>query len=308
MENKNLKLIISLDGGGVRGSFDLDIIHSIESHFNKKIYDIFDMVIGVSTGSATAATIATKLYENDIRNTYTTRHSDLVFFKHQSNGVLSTKYDGTGKTELLSTTYGNRTLGSIEYPMAILTATINGDPVLFNTWSPEYNKIKLKDVVNASTAAPVYFPPVRINGTYYIDGGTVSNDPVLAGIFMAKKKWGNDVKLAVLSLGTGKASDINIVDHENHPLQFGLLRWLSEGLITILTRSNDTLFDDVIPLIIGKDNYLRINSTVVGNLDDTSCNMKEALSKNAEEIWRHYKIPIVEWLHSKIREKTSPIQ
>ena len=212
--------------------------------------------------------------------------------------MFETKYDGLGKTKFLAECFGDITLGQIGFPLVILTSTIDGDPVLFKSWNPDQRKVKLCDVVDASTAAPIYFPPIKIGSGHYMDGGVVSNDPVLAGILTAREKWGNDVDLAVLSLGTGMISHINITD-QNHPRHFGLVKWLSEGLVDIITRSNDKLHMTLIPLLIGDNNYLRITSTVTGNLDDASPVMQTNLIQNAADIWRDNESMILSWLADK---------
>jgi predicted patatin/cPLA2 family phospholipase len=290
------KLILSLDGGGVRGKFDLEIINNIENYFQEKIYNIFDLVVGVSAGAATAAMIATKSYV-DLRQS--SKNSNECFENRSSLGpLMETKYDGTGKRKWLHRELGNLQLEDISYPLVILTASINGDAQIFSSWSEQQKKIKLYEVIDASTAAPIFFPPVKIGSEYFMDGGTISNDPVLAGIQAAKQKWGDDVNLAVLSLGTGMVSQISI-DETLNPQKFGMIKWLSEGLIDILTRSNNQLYVDVIPLIIGNGNYFRLTSTVIGNLDDVSEKMHDALKHNAEMVWDKYSHHLVQWIKSK---------
>jgi patatin-like phospholipase/acyl hydrolase len=290
------KMILSIDGGGIRGQFDLEIISFIEIHFGKKIYELFDMVIGVSAGAITAGFIALHKYVDikDINQGY-----EVILENQQSFGpIFECKYDGRGKTNLLKERYENITLGSIEFPLVILTSTIDGEPVLFTSWNPQDANLTLAEVVDASTSSPVYFPPVKIRNTYYIDGAVVSNDPVLAGIKLAREKWGNDINIAVLSLGTGIVDTIEIND-DNHPRQFGLLKWLTSGLIDIATRSNLGLYVELIPMLIGKGNYLRVTSTVAGYMDDSSIEMKNALVDNAKDIFTTYGDVIIEWIESK---------
>jgi patatin-like phospholipase/acyl hydrolase len=287
------KLILSIDGGGVRGLFDLEIINFIEHHFDKKIHDIFDLVIGVSAGAVTACVIANNEY-SDITK-YTNDFSSSFQSKQPLGPIFETKYDGKGKTSFLKNMFKGLTLGDIDYPLVVLTATIEGDPVLFKSWNQSQNDVLISNVLDASTAAPIYFPPVKIHDKYYIDGGTVSNDPVLAGITTAREKWGEDMKLAVLSLGTAMATKIHIQD-EDHPKKFGLVKWLMEGLVDILTRSNDKLYLDLIPMLIGHGNYLRVTSTATGSLDDNTPGMRFNLSENAKQIWEIHGAKIISWI------------
>ena len=286
------KLVLSLDGGGIRGNFDVEILHLIESKFNKKIADIFDLVVGVSVGSITAALISTKRYD-DIRSIFL--DDNQLLGNEQALGPLfESKYDGTSKTAFLNRIYGEMKLGAIKYPLAVLTSTVRGDPELFTSWNPEHADISLVDVLDASTAVPIYFPPVEIKGKWYIDGGTISNDPVLAAISMVKKKWGEKVNIKVLSIGAGPRHLPGIDIYNNK--KFGLLRWLKEDLVNILTRSNTLLYREIIPQIIGKGNYIRVSSTIPVTFDDKSVETQSVLTHHARDIWKEHGDHIISWM------------
>ena len=295
------KLILSIDGGGVRGQFDLDIISRIEDHFGRTVFEMFDMVVGVSAGAMTAAAIACRSYDHNISEIKV--DSKKVFDNKQELGpVMETKYDGRGKTSLFREYFKEKTLGDVVMPIVILTSSINGELIEFTNTNPDHKNLKLHSIIDASTAAPVYFPPVLVEGHgYCIDGGIISNDPVIAAIVTAKKLWGEESEFKVMSLGTGMVAKINVDSGSpNSPRKFGLVKWLSEGLIDILTKSNEELLKQVIPLIVGKNNYIRITSTVVGNMDDISKEMTDALHQNANDIWNRFGEMIVTWIKKAI--------
>ena len=303
------KLILSIDGGGVRGQFDLDIISRIEDHFGRTISDMFDMVVGVSAGAMTAVAIAGESYDRSISE-ITVDFTKVFDSKQELGPVMETKYDGKGKTSLFREYFGEKTLGDVTMPVVILASSINGELIEFTNTNPNHVDLKLSNVVDASTAAPVYFPPVLVDGHgYCIDGGIISNDPVIAAVMTAKKIWGEKSEFKVMSLGTGTVTKINIDSGSlNSPRKFGLVKWLSEGLIDILTMSNEELLKQVIPLIVGKNNYIRITSTVVGNMDDTSEEMTSMLHQNAGKIWNMYNADIVTWMKKALARVSDTVE
>lgn len=64
----------------------------------------------------------------------------------------------------------------------------------------------------ATSAAPTYFPPIKIGGEIYMDGGILQNDPALPCFFEAVTKQ-SPRNLFMLSLGTGE-DDLLSVDSQ----------------------------------------------------------------------------------------------
>ena len=52
--------ILSLDGGGVRGIFSARVLDLIEQKLDIDIHNTFDLIVGTSTGSIVAASVAVK--------------------------------------------------------------------------------------------------------------------------------------------------------------------------------------------------------------------------------------------------------
>lgn len=291
-----MKLILSLDGGGVRERFTVEVLAHIENSLQIKISQVFDMVVGVSAGAIAAAIIAEGSY-NDIHDALLDSYE--VFREKNSHapGLFETMYSGDGKRAELKRVFKEKKMSSLKMPIALLTVKMqNGEAVVFTEKDVDADSINICNVVDASSAAPVYFPAVKIKGESFIDGGFVNNDPVFVGIEYAKRIWPN-VKLddiAIFSIGTGIATDINIRD--NSPTQFGLLKWLSEGLLTIMTDSRRNYNESMVQTLVGKDNYLRITSKVVATTDDLQTNTSNDLSDDAGNLWTSHGSKILDWL------------
>ncbi|MFW9874252.1 MAG: patatin-like phospholipase family protein [Candidatus Thorarchaeota archaeon] len=67
--DKNFK-ILSCDGGGLKGIMFLVFLAELENKLQKKCYEIFDLVIGTSTGGITAALIASGKSAKEILTIY----------------------------------------------------------------------------------------------------------------------------------------------------------------------------------------------------------------------------------------------
>ena len=300
-----MKLILCLDGGGCRGQFDLAIIAEIEKATGKKIWELVDLVAGVSVGAGTAALIATKTPKSLAE---AAGDPARMFDKPNVSGpIFKTKYDGTGKTRTLQRMFGTRRLSDTDMlPLVILAATIDGDPAFFTSWEAPNNSMLVSAAVDASMAAPVFFPPVKIAGQYYIDGAMISNDPVVAAIYKAHQLWGEDEELAILSMGTGSSRKVR-VDPDINPLKFGLTTWLVQGLLGTLSQTSRSLYPYLMPRLLGKGNYMRIDCTVNGRLDDFSYSSRQCLLNDAAQVWDTYRQDILGWLQIKQSTRTSPV-
>lgn len=65
-----------------------------------------------------------------------------------------------------------------------------------------YNE-KIVNVAHATSAAPIYFPPVQFNNHTYIDGGIFQNNPAELGLSLGQSIKKGSNRFCVLSLGTG---------------------------------------------------------------------------------------------------------
>lgn len=253
-----MKRILSLDGGGVRGVFSLQILASIEELFRKQqsrsdlvLADVFDLFAGTSTGAIIATCLSWGMPVHEIEELYL-RCGPEIFAKEHWYRRWRTKYraepiaqifqrkfceDAEGRVPALLGSKRLRTLllvvmrnGSTGSPWPISSnpnACFN-DPSL-----PDCNlRIPLWQLLRASTAAPIYFPPEEIHlgkqSFLFVDGGmTPFNNPTLIAVFMAtlpqyRLCWpAGREQLHVISIGTcavraklaeKSATDTNILD------------------------------------------------------------------------------------------------
>ena len=266
---KEYKLVLSLDGGGVRGLATVVFLKELEKASGKKIVDLFDFFIGTSVGGLNAMHLAVN--EIEVSELESFWSQDNLAMSMQSsfwtkNFFLKTKpiYNNKSKTELLEKYFGNKLISESKKPIAVLAYDVeNRKPRVITSYTDQ--AIKATSAINATSAAPLYYPTVKIeDGSWLIDGSVVSNNPCLIGYNEARKYFKTD-NIKVFSVGTGR--HLNNLDGEDSS-QWGPFGWLTNDILGILLESHAD--HEILNDLIGK-NYLRINSiaeNINWNLDD----------------------------------------
>jgi Patatin-like phospholipase len=229
------KRILSLDGGGIRGILTLEYLDVIEDMLKKRsgredflLCDYFDLIGGTSTGSIIAAGLACGMSVDELKQLYRRVGESVFVSKFWKKGILAPKFPSGPLQEALDARLGaDTTLNGdrIRTGLMIMTKRLDtGSPwPLHNHPDARYaeqdGKLRLTQVVRASTAAPTYFEPQTMeihsrDGTVvkgaFVDGGVSPfNDPALQLLMLAVLqghgfRWprGED-KLLLISLGTG---------------------------------------------------------------------------------------------------------
>lgn len=242
------KRILALDGGGIRGMITVEVLAKIENLLREKLdgdddfvlADYFDFVTGTSTGAIIAACISLGMSIDEIRKFYL-ESGEEMFDKASLLRRFRYKYEDDKLAEMLQNVLGDRlgpdeTLGSPNIStllmMVMRNATTDSPWPVSNNPFAKYNQrnrddcnlnIPLWQLIRASTAAPVYFPPevVKVGPNkdkefIFVDGGiTTYNNPAFQAFLMAtvgsyKLQWpvGED-KMLLVSIGTGTSPDAN---------------------------------------------------------------------------------------------------
>lgn len=154
----------ALSGGFIKGFAHLGIIQALHEHGIKP-----DILSGVSAGALAAVFYAdgtepyrvVELFEH---HTFT----ELTTFSINKQGLL--KLDGF--IDFLNRNLKTRMIEDLKIP-TVITATD-----LDHGRSVSFRKGKIAERLAASCCMPVLFAPLRINNTYYVDGGLLMNLPV----------------------------------------------------------------------------------------------------------------------------------
>ncbi|NOK64444.1 MAG: patatin [Chloroflexi bacterium AL-W] len=236
--------ILSIDGGGIRGIIPALILAEIEQRTQRNIADLFDLIVGTSTGGIIAlgltkpdATGKPVYSANDLATLYRTK-GDRIFVRSvlrrltSLGNVADEKYDSKAIERFLQEYFGETQLKDALTNVLVTSYEIERRfPFFFKSERAQrdesYN-FPMWQVARATTAAPTYFEPLSIemenDQDYYalIDGGVFANNPAMCGYVEAQRMYPDASDMIVVSLGTGNLTRrLSIDDAQN----WGLLEW-----------------------------------------------------------------------------------
>jgi len=241
--------VLAIHGGGIRGVIPARILQFLEESTGMPVHRLFDMVCGASTGGllGAALTKSNPYSAADAVRLYKDRGKEIFYRSawHRIktlNGKTGPRYNGAGLDKVLSDVFGNTLLAETHTSFFTPAYDIeNRNVVFFKSWEgSDALRTRLSDVCRATASGPTYFPPGSVNGRYFIDGGTVNNNPSLSGVIEACMKYGTHTKNAlVLSLGTG--IDVKPILY-TQARTWGPLGWVTP-LISVFTDGVSDLTD-----------------------------------------------------------------
>lgn len=230
----DVKRILAIDGGGLRGLVAIRILEKLEAQLRKGtgrpnlvLADVFHLFSGTSTGAIIAASLSKGMAVSD----------GLEFFQHYAPNVFkpsmrhfgAARFDNLYLSDRLKELYGASTpLGSPKLRTLLLITLFNASTdspwFLSNSSASKFNqlsqdgsnlKIPLWKAVLASASAPTYFPAQSMSygaehEAVFLDGAlTGFNNPAFKAFLFATTPiynvgWPTGVKdLLLVSVGTG---------------------------------------------------------------------------------------------------------
>ena len=237
--------LLALDGGGIRGVLTLQVLIKMEEVLreqsgqgeNFRLCNYFDYIGGTSTGAIIAAGLAIGKSAEFLSKFYQ-EVGPAMFEKAFLLKRLKHLYKSEPLTEKLKEVFGDDTTldsDKLKCLLLVVTRNVTTDspwPISTNPYAkynapdrPDRNtKIPLWQLVRASTAAPVFFPPEVVEwdpndpakAFVFEDGGlTPYNNPAFLIARMAthpayRLGWPTGEKnLLVMSIGTGSAATVD---------------------------------------------------------------------------------------------------
>lgn len=292
-------LILSIDGGGIRGIIPGVVLSYIEDRLGgKSIGHYFDLIAGTSTGGILACAYLSGMSATQAVDLYI-RHGREIFSKGPLDfGILHPKYKSGPLEKHLHEAFGDRTIDTFIKPSLITCYETDKRQAVFFTSvdakkDPAQN-FRIKDVARATSAAPTYFQPVQIQSVKgetftCMDGGVFANNPALCTFAEARKinfavEIGPDkpdkpkaTDMIILSLGTGASK-------RPYTYKFlydaGAIKLISPLINILMSGSSETVAYILKQVFKTIPDYYRIEFPLVdasGDIDNASVDNVERL-------------------------------
>lgn len=215
-----MKVILSIDGGGVRGIMECMILKEIEKRLRKlkkvdvNLADYIDIISGASTGGIIAAIISCPdgngNYKYDCEDAFNFYKDNLYSIFNKSKrlfGGFTYKYNEKTLESLLNKYFGDLELK--DFPNHVIIPTVDlktSNAYFFSNIKVNDERIdyKIKDVLRCTSAAPTYFKPKETGSIVGIDGGMVANDTAICCISKLQKYEDTNIEdICLINIGSG---------------------------------------------------------------------------------------------------------
>ncbi len=283
-----MKAILSIDGGGIRGIIPALILQEIEARSGMRIADLFDLIVGTSTGGIIAITSVVdhgdgtpeftaedlvKLYEINGKKIFSRS-----FLKYASSvmGAADEKYSSENIESVLKDYFADDRMGSALVPVMVTTYDIhNREPFFIKSWKDDTMGIRMRDAARATSAAPTYFEPLLLGDRALIDGGIYINNPTVSAFAEAIRIFSPEEQFLVVSLGTGELTRRIEYDRAKN---WGAVEWLIPLLDSVFDGASDVVNYQLKQFI--PESFYRIQTTLNYASDD----MDDATPENIEKL------------------------
>ncbi|KAF8770628.1 Calcium-independent phospholipase A2-gamma like protein [Argiope bruennichi] len=218
--------ILSIDGGGTRGIMAIEILRQLEAKTNKKVYELFDFICGVSSGAILSLLLGGLRVSLDECEYLYRKLSDEIFCRSAIWGTSRLMwshayYDTTAWVNVLKKTFGETlmidTAKDKDTPkLAVVSAIMNlphlqafvfrnyDFPPRIQSYYRGSCRYRMWESIRASGAAPGYFEEYCLDDYLHQDGGVLINNPAALAIHEAQLLWPSDSIQCVMSLGSGR--------------------------------------------------------------------------------------------------------
>lgn len=291
--------LLSLDGGGIRGLLTLGILLQIEQELATTVADPtafrlchwFDYIGGTSTGAIIAAGLARGMRVEELVDFYKRSGADM-FSKPRLLERFKSLYSSDPLHAQLQQTFGKDTTLEPQHLQCLLlvvtrNATTDSPWPISSNPDAKYNapsrsdcnlRLPLWQLVRASTAAPVYFPPEVVHldsenpshAMTFVDGGmTPYNNPAFLLYRMATQpayelRWpAGERNLLVVSVGTGSAPEVFAEQAHRHSDLLSTAADIPGRLMYVMA-----IDQDIVCRTVGRCSY---GASVDGELKDLIC-------------------------------------
>jgi len=276
--------VLAIDGGGIRGLIPALVLAEIESRTGRRIADLVDTIAGTSTGGILACALGKPdpLPASEIATLYVEEGPkifDRSLLKQITSlgGYLDERYSDKGLVQALERYLGDTPMKAATLPLLLTAYDTEARAIHLLRSEGENSGASMVDAAHATSAAPTYFEPVRLDGACLIDGGVFATNPALVAFAEVRGKLD-----LLLSLGTGE---------HTRPLpcskvkDWGQLEWARPIIDVVFDGGQDAVDLQLRALL--PDDYVRLQTELEkasDDLDDASADNLERLAEEAEAL------------------------
>ncbi len=271
--SKKVFRILSIDGGGIRGIIPAMILAEIEARTGRRISQLFNMIVGTSTGGILALGLTMPRQGENHNNMPRYTAEELVgFYQTQGKQIfrrsflrrlpligkvarwMTAKYSPEHMQRILTNHFQETRLQEALCEVIIPSYELGvARPWFFKSacaQSDETYDFLMRDVALATAAAPTYFPPHQMSvmveneetgmgeehAGRFVDGGVYANHPAMCAVAEIKMRYPS-AQILLVSLGTGERA----LRYERNRQRWGVSFWLKHILDVIFDGASDTV-------------------------------------------------------------------
>jgi patatin-like phospholipase/acyl hydrolase len=301
--------VLSIDGGGIRGIIPAMVLAEIEAQTGRQIAEMFDLIAGTSTGGilALGLTLPTdggkpRYAAEDLIGLYE-KEGPRIFSRSVAHridsvgGISEEKYPSEGVERVLEEYFSEARLKDALTRVFVTSYEIQLRAPFFFRSERAKNEANydfpMRQVARATSAAPTYFEPAKVEAEgpvdYYalVDGGVFANNPTMCAYVEARKileargvDFPTETDLLVVSLGTGQLTDRIRYDEA---AGWGLLEWARPVIDVVFDGVSDTVdfqLKELLPRRDGLRRYYRFQMELV----EVSDAMDDASEDNVRDL------------------------
>lgn len=308
----DVKYVLCVSGGGVKDLIPATILDLLHDELKIDI-SFFDLVVATS-GGAMLCMYGSHMISSDkpfkYEDLFSSDNMETICDKGVWDQLMGEVqfcpvYDGMGKKLILKKYFGDLKLRDIDIRVAVPIYNLyKKQTELFSSYNAGCEDFQVAEVCDGASAAIPYFPSVKIGNDMYIDGGVSANDPLLLAFTEARKLFGKNHPIRLLSLGTGRQIPTEI--WKNNPIEkWGCVQWIRHGLIDLLMSAPlDLMVDNVDSLMQSEcklNRLLYINDNIPPDikLDDTNENVLKELKNIGKKSFENNRVNFEAFFDSK---------
>lgn len=207
-QSKN-KLIISIDGGGIRGVLPLLILEHIENMLKQRnlITDLnskIDLVAGTSTGVIISAGLVARRNEQPIFSVANLLRTYRIKGPKLFNLSLDAKKNSWQLGKLLRAKFEKLKISDLGSKFFFISFDLKENrPFFFSQNNREIDDLSLEIALQACSSIPGLFSPVLVGNHQLIDGFIFAKNPTKLAYQYAQENLDSQ-GLTILSFGTGR--------------------------------------------------------------------------------------------------------